>query len=75
MADKKIHEEPSKVTAEEGVVTVKGPDAVDVRMSPEAASETSERLLFGAMQALGNKVPEADADNDEGQSEGPEATD
>ena len=57
MADKKVYREPSKVTAEDGVVTVEGPDAVDVRMTPEAADETSARLLFGAMQALGDKIP------------------
>lgn len=59
MSDNKIYDEPSKVTAEDGVVTVKGPDAVDVRMTPEAADKTSERLLFGAMQAMGDKIPVA----------------
>lgn len=62
MTDKKIYDEPSKVTADAGVVTVKGPDAVDVRMTPEAADKTSERLLFGAMQAMGDKIPVADGD-------------
>ncbi len=73
MTDDKIYEEPSDVTAEAGVVTVKGPDAVDVRMTPEAADETSERLLYGAMQALGQKVQE-DA-GEEAPSEGPEKVD
>ena len=59
MADKIIHDKPSRVTAEDGVVTMEGPDAVDVRMTPEAADETSRRLLFGAMQALGDKIPVA----------------
>ena len=57
MANKKIYDEPSKVTAEDGVVTVEGPDSVEVCMTPEAADETSRRLLFGAMQALGDKLP------------------
>ena len=70
MPDKKVYREPSKVTAEDGVLSVKGPDAVDVRMTPEAADETSERLLYGAMQALGQKIPEAASE--ETQSEGPE---
>src|SRR5436190_12207506 len=35
MTDDKIHDKPSKVTAEDGVVIVEGPDAVDVRMTPE----------------------------------------
>ena len=60
MANKKIYDEPSKVTAEDGVVTVEGPDSVEVCMTPEAADETSRRLLFGAMQALGDKLPETE---------------
>lgn len=56
MPDRKIYEEPSDVSADEGVVSVKGPDAVDVRMTPEAAGETSDRLLHGAMKAQGQKV-------------------
>ena len=67
MANKKIYDEPSKVTAEDGIVAVEGPDAVDVRMTPEAADETSRRLLFGAMQALGDKIPEADPDDPKGE--------
>ena len=73
MAEGKIYAEPSKVTVKDGVVRVKGPDAVDVKMTAEAADETSERLLYGAMQALGQKIPEAD--EEEAQSEGPEAAD
>lgn len=57
MADSKVYNKPSKVTAEDGVVTVEGPDDVDVRMTADAADETSQRLLFGAMQALGDKIP------------------
>ena len=71
MSNKKIYDKPSKVTAEDGVVTVEGPDAVDVRMTPDAADETSRRLLFGAMQALGDKIPVAK--RDEETDERPEA--
>jgi len=53
--DNEIYQEPSKVTVDDGVVKVEGPDAVEVKMTPEAADETSERLLYGAMQALGQK--------------------
>lgn len=56
MAHEKVYQEPSKVTVEDGIVKVKGPDDVDVQMTPEAADETSERLLYGAMQALGQKI-------------------
>ena len=58
MSDDKIYEEPSDVTAEEGVVSIKGPDSVDVQMTPEAADETSERLLYGSLKARGQKVSE-----------------
>ena len=58
MADEKVYAEPSEVTVEGDVVSVKGPDSVDVKLTPEAADETSARLLYGAMQALGQKIPE-----------------
>jgi hypothetical protein len=54
MKDKKIHEQPSAVTAEEGVL-VKGPDNVDVALTPDAAEETSNRLLEGSMKARGQR--------------------
>lgn len=53
------YDEPSNVDAEDGEVIVKGPDAVDVRMTPKAAEETSERLLEGAMKARGQRYFEA----------------
>ena len=34
---------------------MRGPDAVDVDLSPEAAEETSDRLLHAAMKARGNR--------------------
>jgi len=48
-----IYDEPGDVDAEDGVVHQKGPDSVDIRMTPEAAEETSERLNTGAMKARG----------------------
>ncbi|MCL6697199.1 hypothetical protein LZ496_00135 [Sphingomonas sp. NSE70-1] len=56
MNDKVIYEDPSDVEAEAGVVSVDGPDHVDVKLTPEAAAETSHRLLKGAMKAQGQKV-------------------
>jgi len=53
MQDEQIYDEASDVDAEEGIVIVKGPDAVDVRLTPGAAEETSERLNTGAMKARG----------------------
>ena len=49
--DGKIHDHPSEVTAEDGVVIVDGPDAVAVSLTAEAAEETSERLLLGSLAA------------------------
>lgn len=55
MQDDTIYDEPSEVDAEEGSVIVKGPDAVNVRLTPDAAEETSERLNTGAMKARGQQ--------------------
>lgn len=53
MQDKRIYDEPSEVDAEGGVVVVNGPGAVEVRLTPDAAEETSERLLTAALKARG----------------------
>lgn len=55
MPDAPIYDEPGEVDAEEGIVVLKGPDDVDVRMTPDAAEETSERLNTGAMKARGQR--------------------
>ena len=47
---------PSEVRAEDGEVLVNGPDGVDVSLTPEAAAETSHRLLFGAAEARGQQL-------------------
>ena len=51
----KIYHQPSAVTANKGDVRVKGPDHVDVVLSPDAAEETSNRLLEGSMKARGQR--------------------
>lgn len=56
MNDKTIYSDASDVEAEEGIVSVDGPDHVDVKLTPEAAAETSHRLLQGALKAHGQKV-------------------
>jgi hypothetical protein len=53
--DKETYSQPSEVTAEDGAVSVDGPDAVDVAMTPEAAEETSDRLMTGAVKARGQR--------------------
>jgi hypothetical protein len=55
MTDDTVYDEASEVDAEEGAVTMKGPDDVNVRFTPNAAEETSERLLNGAMKARGQR--------------------
>lgn len=55
MTESETYDEPSDVDAEDGAVLVKGPDAVDVRLTPSAAEETSHRLLEGAMKARGQR--------------------
>jgi hypothetical protein len=48
-----IYDEPSDVKAVDGQVDIEGPDAVDVSLTPEAAEETSERLLHQSFKARG----------------------
>jgi hypothetical protein len=50
-----IYDEPSEVSAVDGAVELDGPDAVDVAMTPEAAEETSERLLGESIKARGQR--------------------
>jgi len=55
MTNDRIYDEASCVEAEDGAVLVKGPNAIDVRLTPHAAEETSERLLEAAMKARGQR--------------------
>lgn len=58
MTEQKPWDEPSEVDAEEGEVIVDGPDAVAVSLTPEAALETSDRLLKGGLAARGQQIAE-----------------
>ena len=53
MEDKIIYDQPGKVSAEDGIVHLDGPDSVDVRLTADAAEEISDRLLEGALAARG----------------------
>lgn len=55
MNNRTVHDEPSEVDAEDGVVVQKGPDDVNLRLTPDAAEETSDRLTIGAMKARGQR--------------------
>jgi hypothetical protein len=59
----KVHDEPSIVEIEGETVRMKGPADVDVRFTPDAAEETSERLLDGAMKVRGQRYFEGDRDS------------
>ncbi len=62
--DNKLHDEASHVTAEHGEVLVDGPDGVAVSLTPDAAAETSDRLLHSAAEAQGQLLAEARAAKD-----------
>ena len=51
----KVYDCASEVSAEDGDVFVDGPDGVAVALTPEAAQETSERLLEQAATANGQR--------------------
>ena len=59
--DDEIYDEPTKVEAEDGNVILDGPDGVDLSMTPAAAEETSERLLWGAAKAQGQKIQKGES--------------
>ncbi len=52
----KVHDEPSDVTADSGVVLIDGPDGVAFDFTPEAAEVISDRLLFAAGQAKSQQI-------------------
>lgn len=53
---KQLYDAPSEVIAKGGQVMVDGPDAVHVALTPEAALETSDRLLKGGLAARGQQI-------------------
>lgn len=57
--DDVVHDEPSETEAVGGNVALLGPDGVSVILTPEAAHETSDRLLRTAMTARGQTAEEA----------------
>lgn len=51
-----VYDKATNVAAEDGAVVLDGPDGVAVSMTPDAAEETSDRLLKGALDAHGQNV-------------------
>jgi hypothetical protein len=53
---KEPYDTPSDVSAVDGEVLINGLDGIALSMTPEAAAETSDRLLYGSAQAQGQKI-------------------
>ena len=47
---------PSDIDAQDGDVRVDGPDGIKYSFTPDAAIETSDRMLSGALKAQGQVV-------------------
>ncbi len=58
MSAPKPLDRPSRIAAEDGEVLVDGPNGIALSLTPEAAEETSQRLLEGAALANGQRVAE-----------------
>jgi hypothetical protein len=56
----KVYDTPSDVNVKDGNVWMEGPDGVDLLLTPEAALETSDRLLDGATEAHGERIRQAE---------------
>lgn len=52
----KVADTPADVFAEEGEVLVEGPGGIVYSFTPEAAVETSDRLLHGGLEARGQRM-------------------
>jgi hypothetical protein len=55
MTHEKTFDQATNVTAKDGEVILDGPDAVDVKVTPEAAEETADNLVEGAVKARGQR--------------------
>ena len=55
MTRDKLYDEATEVTAKDGEVILDGPDEVDVKVTPEAAEETADNLVEGAVKARGQR--------------------
>ena len=51
----KLYDEATDVSAKDGEVILDGPDEVDVKITPEAAEETADNLIEGAVEVRGQR--------------------
>ena len=55
MTQDKLYDEATEVTAKDGEMILDGPDAVDLKVTPEAAEQTADNLIEGAVKARGQR--------------------
>lgn len=55
MTQDKLYDEATEVSAKDGEVILDGPDSVDVKVTPEAAEQTADNLVEGAIMARGQR--------------------
>ena len=55
MHQDKLYDEATKVIAKDGEVILDGPDAVNVKITPEAAEQSADNLIEGAAKAAGQR--------------------
>ena len=55
MSEDEVYDEPPNVRAEDGNVSMNGPDAVEVKLTPEAAEKTADSLTEESVRARGQR--------------------
>jgi osmotically-inducible protein OsmY len=55
MMKEKLYDKATEVSATNGEVLLDGPDGVDVKVTPEAAEQTADNLIEGAVKARGQR--------------------
>ena len=64
MGKHELYDDPSNVAAEQGEVSVDGPDGVAVSLTPEAAVETGGRLIDAGAEAAGQRMAKRSSKQD-----------
>ncbi len=53
--EKRLHDTPSEIDAEQGEVIIDGPNGIAFSLTPDAADEVSDRLKRAAAKARGQR--------------------